>query len=58
MERWEEGERSRLEILAALDAAEADLEAGRYTDYTPETSVSLGAELKREARALRDRDRR
>jgi putative addiction module CopG family antidote len=32
--RWEEGERARLELLAALDEAEADLEAGRYTDYT------------------------
>jgi putative addiction module CopG family antidote len=32
--RWEEEERSRIELLTALDEAEADLEPGRYKDYT------------------------
>jgi hypothetical protein len=50
MARWEEGERARLELLAALDQAEADLEAGRYTDYTDATLPRLANELKREAR--------
>ena len=51
---WEERERARVELLAALDEAEADLEAGRYSDYTDETLPRLADELKREARALRD----
>jgi putative addiction module CopG family antidote len=55
MVRWEEGERARLELLAALDEAEADLEAGRYTDYTDATLPRLANELKREARKLRER---
>ena len=29
MARWEESERARIEMLAALDEAESDLEAGR-----------------------------
>jgi len=56
MVRWEEGERARLELLAALDEAEADLEAGRYTDYTDATLPKLAIELKREARELRERE--
>ena len=52
MARWEEGERVRIEVLARLDEAEADLEAGRYTDYSDETLPTLADELKREARAL------
>ncbi len=51
---WEERERARVELLAALDQDEADLEAGRYSDYTDETLPRLADELKREARALRD----
>jgi len=54
--RWEEGERARLELLVALDEAEADLEAGRYTDHTDTTLPRLAEELKREARALRERE--
>jgi Arc/MetJ-type ribon-helix-helix transcriptional regulator len=50
MARWEEGERVRIEVLASLDEAEADLETGRYTDYTDETLPTLADELKREAR--------
>ena len=47
-------ERARVELRAALDEAEADLEAGHYTDYTNETLPQLADELKREGRALRD----
>jgi putative addiction module CopG family antidote len=54
---WEERERARVELGAALDEAEADLEAGHYTDYTNETLPQLAGELKREARALRDSQR-
>jgi putative addiction module CopG family antidote len=50
MARWEDGERARLELLAALDEAEADLEAAHYTDYTDATLPQLADELKREAR--------
>jgi Arc/MetJ-type ribon-helix-helix transcriptional regulator len=52
---WEERERSRIEILAALDEAERDLSAGRYADYSHEDSSRLAQELKSEARALRRR---
>jgi len=52
MARWEEGERARLELLAALDEAEADLEAGQYADYTDAKLPRLAEELKREAREL------
>jgi hypothetical protein len=53
MARWEEGERARLELLAALDEAEADLAAGRYCDYTDTTLPRLAEELKRESRESR-----
>ncbi len=49
---WERRERRRAEILAALDLAEGDLEAGRFTDYTDESLSQLAEELKHEARAL------
>ena len=58
MARWEETERSRMEMLAALDEAESDLEAGRYTDYTDETLPKLADELKHEARAERNQEQR
>jgi hypothetical protein len=48
-------ELNRIEIIAALDEAEADLLAGRYSDYTDETSPQLAEELKREAREMRER---
>jgi putative addiction module CopG family antidote len=51
---WEERERARVELGAALDEAEADLEAGYFAGYTNETLPQLAGELKREARALRD----
>jgi len=54
---WEERERARAELRAALDEAEADLKAGHCADYTDETLPQLAGELKREARALRDSKR-
>ena len=54
---WEERERSRAELLAAFDESEADLKAGRYTDYTEKTMPGLAEELKREARAQRNHQR-
>lgn len=52
---WEERERERerVAILTALDESEADLSAGRYDDYTRESSPRLVQDLKREARAFR-----
>ena len=58
MARWQEDERLRFELLAALDDAEADLLAGQYADYSDKTLRRLAEELKREARALRDTERR
>ncbi len=48
--RWEERERARFDLLASLDEAEADLNAGRCTDYSDATLPKLGEELKRESR--------
>ena len=48
--RWEADERARIDLIAALDEAEADLENGQYGDYTDETLPTLADELKREAR--------
>lgn len=45
MARREDGERARLELLAGLDEAEADLEALHYTDYTDATLPQLADEL-------------
>jgi putative addiction module CopG family antidote len=57
MARWEEDERRRIELLAAFDEAEADIDAGEYTDYTDDALPQLADELKREARAERDKQR-
>ena len=54
---WEEEERRRVELLAALDESEADLKGRRYSDYTHETLPTLAVELKREARTQRARRR-
>jgi Arc/MetJ-type ribon-helix-helix transcriptional regulator len=48
---WETRERSRIEILSALDEAEADLKTGSFSDYNDASLPRLGEELKREARA-------
>jgi putative addiction module CopG family antidote len=53
MTRWEEDERSRAETIAALEESAADLEAGRYRDYTDSTLSQLAQELKAEGRAYR-----
>ena len=39
---WEERERLRAELLAALDEAEAGLDAGRYADYTRRDAAGSG----------------
>ncbi|MGH9430532.1 MAG: ribbon-helix-helix domain-containing protein [Terriglobia bacterium] len=56
MSRWEESERARLELLAVLDEAEADLQGGRYIDYSDAALPRLADELKREGRDLRQRE--
>lgn len=48
---WEQRERNRMEILAALDAAEADVQAGRFVTYTDESLPELAEEIKREGHA-------
>jgi Arc/MetJ-type ribon-helix-helix transcriptional regulator len=53
---WERRERSRLEILAALDASELDLREGRFTEYSKESLPKLADELKQEARRMRRRE--
>ncbi len=39
---WEMRERSRIEILSALDEAEGDLQTGNFLDYSDETLSRLG----------------
>lgn len=53
MTRWEADERTRMELMAALEQAEADLEQGAYTEYGAESLPQLADELKQEARAGR-----
>jgi Arc/MetJ-type ribon-helix-helix transcriptional regulator len=50
---WEERERRRVDILAAFDAAENDMDSGFFTDHSDATLPVLAASLKQEARALR-----
>jgi Arc/MetJ-type ribon-helix-helix transcriptional regulator len=47
---WEARERGRIEVLCALNEAEADLQTGNFSDYNNESLPRLGEELKREAR--------
>ncbi len=42
------------EVRAAVDESDEDFANGRYTEYTDETTPQLLAELKQEARAVRD----
>jgi antitoxin ParD1/3/4 len=51
---WAANERRRAELIALIEEGEADIEAGRYTDYTEETLQDLVEDIKREGRALRD----
>ena len=53
MTRWEEEERSRAEIVAAIDDGANDLETGAYRDYTDSTLSQLAQEIKTEGRAFR-----
>ena len=49
---WEERERRRLEILAALDEAEASLARGEGIPITEESMKALAEETKREQNEL------
>jgi putative addiction module CopG family antidote len=51
MALWEERERRRLEILAAVDLAEASLARGEGRTITPESMRELAEEVKRRGHA-------
>ena len=48
---WEENERSRAEILAAVDIAEASIACGQGRIITQESMGELAAEIKTRGRA-------
>ncbi|MGD0498161.1 MAG: hypothetical protein ABSC23_06970 [Bryobacteraceae bacterium] len=48
---WEERERTRAEILAAVDEAEASLARGEGRSVTPESMLELTESVKRRGRA-------
>lgn len=48
---WEERERTRAEILAAVETAEASLARGEGRTITPESMQQLAAEVKLRGRA-------
>jgi putative addiction module CopG family antidote len=48
---WEERERTRAEILAAVDAAEASLARGEGMDITPDSMRRMAEEIKQSGRA-------
>ena len=50
---WEERERTRLEILAAVDEAEASLARGEARPITQESMRDLAEDVKRRGRARR-----
>jgi Arc/MetJ-type ribon-helix-helix transcriptional regulator len=52
---WEKRERRRLELIERLKEGEADFAAGRYRTYAEETLPHFFEEVKREARAARER---
>jgi len=54
---WEERERRRTEILAAVDAAEASLARGEGRVYTEETLHQLAEGVKRRGRARLESER-
>ena len=56
MRLWEERERTRLEILAALEAAELDIKAGRYIEVTDESMKQLAEDVKQRGRALKAKE--
>lgn len=49
---WEERERTRAEILAAVETAEASLARGEGRTITPESMRQLADEVKQRGRAL------
>lgn len=49
---WLERERRRMEIIAALDAAEAEIAVGHYREYDRSELPLLLEELKAEGRAM------
>ncbi len=54
---WEERERRRTEILAAVDAAEASLARGEGRVYTEETLHQLAEGVKQRGRARLEAER-
>jgi putative addiction module CopG family antidote len=52
--RWTETERERAELIASLEEAEADFEAGRGITVTEENHKTFVEDLIREAHTLRD----
>ena len=54
---WEERERTRAEILAAVDVAEASLARGEGRVYTEETLHELAEGVKRRGRARLEAER-
>jgi putative addiction module CopG family antidote len=51
MSLWEERERRRLEILAAVDQAEASVARGETRAVTQESMLELAEDVKRRGRA-------
>ena len=47
---WEERERARAEILAAIDQAEASLKQGKGRTITPESITEMAYDVKRRGR--------
>ncbi|HKH98966.1 MAG TPA: type II toxin-antitoxin system ParD family antitoxin [Candidatus Sulfotelmatobacter sp.] len=54
---WEERERTRAEILAAVDAAEASLARGEGREITEQSMRELAQEVKQRGRARLDAER-
>jgi putative addiction module CopG family antidote len=54
---WEERERNRAEILAAVDAAEASLDRGEGIEVTEESMRELVEGVKKRGRARLDAER-
>jgi putative addiction module CopG family antidote len=48
---WEERERTRAEVLAAIDEAEASFARGEAREITPASMHELAAEVKQRGRA-------
>lgn len=55
---WEERERARAEILAALDSAEASVARGEGRAITPQSLRELAEEVQRRGRARFDAEQR